>query len=438
MADHEDLVEAADHPDEEEEATWSGEVSGSEDEDGADGDDEDEDEAESESESEEEKSRFERVALPDDEVHPEELYQRGVCFLLDRKSFDIVSSVSVLRKAAVRGHEESAFLLSLILPAIPPPSSLEDVLALLTKDGSAVSVMFMGWIAHNDDPEKSFDLYRRAHEMGCVRATARIAYCYDTGHGVARDSARALQLYAEAAGTRAFNCVAAYNLAVGLEQSDSAKAMDLYRRSAAMDYPPALYNLGAMYEVMKDEEKAISCYRRAAKLGDVWAQFNLSQLLLSSRRPYNFASLTEGYFWLTLATEHGDRDARRTFVMQLNRCELFDEAILFMFGRTIARVKGAFGREILERRTPFLVARTTYLTACENARRAALFWVWAAVAELGLVKDVAVLIGKQVYATRGEGMWSIYTRAPDFFSRRMGENRPVFIVARCGSVDVFL
>ena len=110
--------------------------------------------------------------------------------------------------------------------------------------------------AFGDTPRNGDEAFRllSEHSEGDPVARYYLAYCYDTGAGVAADFVRAAELLTE---------------------------------SAAQGYPPALDTLGYCYEnghgVPQDLEKAAAHYRAAAEQGHPEAMCNLALLYLHGK-----------------------------------------------------------------------------------------------------------------------------------------------------------
>jgi TPR repeat protein len=136
---------------------------------------------------------------------------------------------------------------------------------------------------------------------------------YDRGIGVDKDPAKALELYRKAADLNYAEAQLLlgimFDQGIGLTQ-DYAQALDWYRKAAEQGYAKAQYNLAALYDeglgVEQDYSVAGLWYRKAAEQGYANAQFNLGAMYLNAEGmpPDN----VEGYMWLKLAADQGLAD----------------------------------------------------------------------------------------------------------------------------------
>ncbi|MEM8800065.1 MAG: SPOR domain-containing protein [Pseudomonadota bacterium] len=96
------------------------------------------------------------------------------------------------------------------------------------------------------------------------------------------------------------------------QQGDYAAALKLWLPLADEENPNALFNLGQLYRlgrgVVPDQGRAIHYYRRAAKLGHVWAMGNLGTMLYFSEEPTR--KREEAIEWWQRAAENGDNRAQ--------------------------------------------------------------------------------------------------------------------------------
>lgn len=134
---------------------------------------------------------------------------------------------------------------------------------------------------HDIDPERwpqVMSYFEKAYEEGSTHGLCGQALLYDTGFGVAKDEAKALELYQQAAdhGDLYANVKLAEKYAYGSSvDSDPDKAMELFQAAAESDEfevrNAALSGLGAMYRdglgVMSDTDKAIEYFQQASDAG---------------------------------------------------------------------------------------------------------------------------------------------------------------------------
>jgi len=99
-----------------------------------------------------------------------------------------------------------------------------------------------------------------------------------------------------------FRLGAMYEEGIGVDPDLSA-ALDWYRRAAEHGSQQAQFNLGHMYAkgqgVEKDEARAAHWYERAAERGNAYAQYTLGLLYLHGRGVERDLALA--YAWLTVA-----------------------------------------------------------------------------------------------------------------------------------------
>jgi TPR repeat protein len=123
------------------------------------------------------------------------------------------------------------------------------------------------------DYEQAVVLYRRSAEQGFSQAQFNLGCMYDQGLGVPKSSSLAMNWHLKAANQGL--ATAQYSLGVYNEQTlarpNLALAASWYQKSADQGYIEAQYNLGLFYAkglgVAKDQDKALTLFRKAAKQG---------------------------------------------------------------------------------------------------------------------------------------------------------------------------
>ena len=143
--------------------------------------------------------------------------------------------------------------------------------------------------------------YKQALRL-CFQATDSvwsqflIAYMYDNGLGVDKNSTEAALWYDKAARQGAPH--AQFMMGVKCENGDGVEqsyeeAARWYQLAAGQGQPEAMCNLGHLYECEKGVElsfaQAFECYRKAAEQGLPMAQFNLARMYASG------AGVTQNY-----------------------------------------------------------------------------------------------------------------------------------------------
>jgi len=109
-----------------------------------------------------------------------------------------------------------------------------------------------------------------------------LAKKYDTGDGVAKDEAKAVEWYKKAAeqghAKAQFNLGVDYSNGIGVAK-DEAEAVKWYQKAAEQEDAEAQYNLGVCYlngaGVAKDDEEAVKWFRKATEQGNADGQNNL-------------------------------------------------------------------------------------------------------------------------------------------------------------------
>ena len=123
--------------------------------------------------------------------------------------------------------------------------------------------------------DEAIALYREAAGRGDLRALVSLGLLMETGDGVPRDPAGALELYEVAA--EAGSADGAINLAVALfngrlVEADPPRAIALFEEAAASGSAVANYNLGVLAQdgALGDERRAeaLDYFRRAAETGE--------------------------------------------------------------------------------------------------------------------------------------------------------------------------
>lgn len=145
------------------------------------------------------------------------------------------------------------------------------------------------------DTKEAFTLYQSAAKGGHAAAAYRTAVCCEMGHeeggGTKKDPLKAVQWYRRAAALG--DPPAMYKMGMILlkgllgQQRHLGEAVNMLKRAADhadADNPHALHELGLLYEaqtgnerIMRDEPYAFSLFKQAAELGYKFSQFRLGQ-----------------------------------------------------------------------------------------------------------------------------------------------------------------
>jgi TPR repeat protein len=194
---------------------------------------------------------------------------------------------------------------------------LVPVAVLLTvfwaPNGAAVAgAMEDGQAAYDrKDFAAALQQWRPLADQGDAAAQADLGYMYETGTGVERSPADAIDWYRKAADQG--NAYAQTKLGVSYEHGrgvrrDYAAAASWFRKAADQGSATAQYNLGFMYDigigVALARAEAANWYRKAAYQGFAAAEANLGALYA---RGYGVPKdYVQAYVWCALAAEQGD------------------------------------------------------------------------------------------------------------------------------------
>lgn len=138
---------------------------------------------------------------------------------------------------------------------------------------------YFGTGDYPQDYDKAVGLYRKAAEMGHIRAQFRMGKCYEKGQGVPQDYVNAVEWYRKAAeqgyAEAQFCLGVSYYKGKGVEKNHS-KAVEWYRLAAEQGYAIAQYSLGLRYAkgegVFSDLNEAVRWLRKAARQGHKGSQ----------------------------------------------------------------------------------------------------------------------------------------------------------------------
>lgn len=146
-----------------------------------------------------------------------------------------------------------------------------------------LAAMYSGGLGIRQDTKEAVRLYRRACALGNPSAFFDLGLMYESGHGVQQDFKEAAKLYASASalgdGRASNNLAWLYQHGLGVKK-DAKEAIRLYQLAAKKGISAATCNLGELYElgllgVSRNPGRAIEYYRKAAALNNARAQNNL-------------------------------------------------------------------------------------------------------------------------------------------------------------------
>lgn len=134
------------------------------------------------------------------------------------------------------------------------------------------------------DYDAALTNYRKAFDLGNIRALHTLGTLYDRGDGVERDPIRA-RLYYEIATQKNFapamvNLAALYETGAGVAQNP-AKAYELYQQAADLADALAINKMGELtekgYGVVQNPKSARALYEKSAGMGNPEAMVNLAR-----------------------------------------------------------------------------------------------------------------------------------------------------------------
>ena len=179
---------------------------------------------------------------------------------------------------------------------------------------------------------KAFSLLLVGAEAGHIHCKNLVGFCYNKGLGVEKSVPQAMFWYERAAEND--HQIALYNLALFYSQGrdgiaiDLLRAFTLMRRAAELGDEWAQCNLGVMYlegeGVEQDYATGICWLRRAARQGDAKAQHNLGMAYWEGA--VTAQNRRQGRVWLERAAAQGHRDAAAFLSAQPTRTRKKSEA----------------------------------------------------------------------------------------------------------------
>jgi TPR repeat protein len=139
------------------------------------------------------------------------------------------------------------------------------------------------------DLEKAFVFAKRSAALGSVDGKVMLASCYHKGIGLKPDHEIAFQLFNELyeenhqSGVM-FYCLAMYYLgSFGVEKKNAAKAFELFKKAADLNYTEACFPLGVMYfegvDTQQDYKKAVINFQKAAAINHPHGHMYLAHCL---------------------------------------------------------------------------------------------------------------------------------------------------------------
>lgn len=161
--------------------------------------------------------------------------------------------------------------------------------------------------------EQALKYFFPAATKGNSLAQYRIGEIYALGHGVRRDSSKAIAWYSRAAAQGELN--AQNNLgAMYYDQKNYAKALTWFMKAARAGNAAAQFNVGNIYYngdgVTRDYAEAARWYQKAGERGDARAQNNLGFMHAGGQGVAK--DETQSLVWYEKAAAQGSSDAQMT------------------------------------------------------------------------------------------------------------------------------
>lgn len=165
------------------------------------------------------------------------------------------------------------------------------------------------------DYSKAFYYYKKAAELGHVKAQFDLAQCYRLGKGTPTNLPDSVYWYnksAEQGYSVAQNYLGfCYELGQGVNKN-FAKAFYWYQKSAQQGYSIAQNNLGVCLELghgtEKDSAKAFYWYQKSAEQGHSFAQYNLGRCYYDGIGVKK--DFSQALIWLKKSAEQGNENAK--------------------------------------------------------------------------------------------------------------------------------
>ncbi|KAI7867140.1 hypothetical protein BDF14DRAFT_751388 [Spinellus fusiger] len=209
----------------------------------------------------------------------------------------LVEAEKLLKQLAARGHAESQYYLGNLYAS-----------GLFSKKGK-------------NELDKAFPLFVQASKHHHADAAYRTAKCYEDALGCRKDSSKALQFYRKSAALNHPGAMYRLGLAeingeLGISKNprDGVKWLKRAEEGATVEYPHAIHELGQLHEkgipniVFVDLDYAVSLYAQGAELGYAPSAFRLGEC-------YEYGKLNckqdpaMSIHYYTIAAQQGHREA---------------------------------------------------------------------------------------------------------------------------------
>ena len=149
-------------------------------------------------------------------------------------------------------------------------------------------------------------------QKGDVQAQYQVAQAYALGKGIEENPKEAFQWCQKAAeqglASAQFSLAQTYRMGADFLPADPKEAFRWYKKAADQKDPESIFSLGVCYDngdgVENNPEKAIACFREAADLGHVKAQYNTANFFLEKENDKESRELCKKYYKLAAAQMH--------------------------------------------------------------------------------------------------------------------------------------
>ncbi len=242
--------------------------------------------------------------------------------------------------AAEAGHPGALFNLAAMHVqgrGVPQDFAEARRLYLLAAEAGSADALFQIGLMHANgegvpsDPAEAGDWWDRAAAAGQPQAMQHLGRLYAHGHGgrpkdpglaahwyfrawqagnneVETDIIRVRQDLEDVAESGDAGAQNALGLILCFGHDDPDAAATWFEKAAAADHPEAIRMLGYLFDsgkgMPKDDGKAVELYRRAAELGDAFAQLSLG-LMIDHARGGLTRDLDQAIDWLRRAADQG-------------------------------------------------------------------------------------------------------------------------------------
>jgi TPR repeat protein len=146
--------------------------------------------------------------------------------------------------------------------------------------------------------EKAFEFFTKASQKNHVLANFSLGIYYQNGIVIPKDEKKGIEFFEKAAAQN--DPAAIYLLSITLP--DDEISFDLLKKSADMNYLPAIMTVGEMNS-QRNPKLAFECYQKAADMGHPKAQLNLAVYYSTGKGVEQ--NPKESYYWCEKAASAG-------------------------------------------------------------------------------------------------------------------------------------